>query len=62
MNPSERQRLQRDHRHLDEEIQLVMEQGWADPIELRQLKKRKLAIKDRLHRIIPHGSQAADAA
>jgi hypothetical protein len=49
----ERQRLQRDHRHLDEEIQALMERPHADPMTIQELKKQKLAIKDRLHRIAP---------
>ena len=51
MNLLERRRLQRDHRHLDEEIQEIISRPHADPMTIQQLKKQKLAIKDRLHRI-----------
>jgi hypothetical protein len=58
----ERQRLQRDHRHLDEEIQALMERPHADPMTIQELKKQKLAIKDRLHRIAPESRPIDDAA
>ncbi|MEL6961299.1 MAG: YdcH family protein [Pseudomonadota bacterium] len=62
MQHLERQRLQRDHRHLDEEIQRLLSRTHADPLAIQALKKQKLAIKDRLHRIAPiddRGQQAA---
>jgi hypothetical protein len=58
----ERQRLQRDHRHLDEEIQALMARPHADPMTIQELKKQKLAIKDRLHRIAPVDQRVDDAA
>ena len=62
MQHLEMQRLQRDHRHLDEEIQLLMERPHADPMMIQELKKQKLAIKDRLHRIAPVDHRVEDAA
>lgn len=52
MNPLERQRLIRSHQELDEEIQRTLKQPLGDPMTLQRLKKQKLAIKDRLHRIV----------
>lgn len=62
MNSLERERLQRDHRTLDKEIEHAMAANWADYHKIQQLKKQKLAIKDRLYRIAHHDIQAADAA
>lgn len=62
MNHVERQRLQRDHRHLDEEIQRIMLRPHADPTMVRQLKKQKLAIKDRLHHIASVEQRVENAA
>ena len=62
MNQVERQRLQRDHRHLDEEIQRIMQRAHADPMTIQKLKKQKLAIKDRLHRIASIDPRIENAA
>ena len=62
MNHLERERLQRDHRHLDEKIQRIVGRPDIDPMTIKQLKKQKLAIKDRLHRIVPTERQVDDAA
>lgn len=51
MNQFERRRLERDHRQLDQEIKEAVAHPHADPMAILHLKKRKLAIKDRLHRI-----------
>lgn len=58
----DRRRLQRDHRHLDEEIKRIMGRAHADPMTIQQLKKQKLAIKDRLHRITAVQNVVEDAA
>lgn len=62
VNQLERLRLQRDHRHLEEEIQRIMGQPRTDPLLLQRLKKQKLAIKDRLYRIIPKQDEIEHAA
>ncbi|MEM7044883.1 MAG: YdcH family protein [Pseudomonadota bacterium] len=53
MNVLIRERLEADHRRLDEAIERMLQRRWADPYELQQMKKQKLAIKDRLHRAVP---------
>ena len=40
--------LKREHRDLDEAIRALEEQGRADPLTLRRLKKQKLSLKDRI--------------
>ncbi len=40
--------LKREHRDLDEAIRALEDQGRADPLTLRRLKKQKLALKDRI--------------
>ncbi|MEZ5931974.1 MAG: YdcH family protein [Alphaproteobacteria bacterium] len=59
MNAFERERLRDDHRRLDEEIARRLRRPWTDPTELQQLKKQKLAIKDRLHRSVSLDRSAA---
>ena len=44
-------RLRQDHRDLDAKIGEQVETGWADHLELRRLKKQKLALKDRISQI-----------
>jgi len=43
--------LIREHRDLDDAIAALDLQGRADPLTLRRLKKRKLALKDQVTRI-----------
>ncbi|WP_424928067.1 YdcH family protein [Amaricoccus tamworthensis] len=43
--------LQREHRDLDEAIAALDTEGRADPLAVRRLKKRKLALKDEIQRI-----------
>ncbi len=62
MNAVMRERLEDDHRRLDEEIERMLGRRWADPHELQQLKKQKLAIKDRLHRQAPIDQVVTKAA
>ena len=49
--------LKAEHRRLDEEIDLLREQGSADQLEIARLKKRKLMLKDQIEvlndRIVP---------
>ncbi len=44
--------LKRAHRKLDEEIRIAQKGPATDRLRIERLKKRKLAIKDRMHRII----------
>jgi hypothetical protein len=41
-------RLRNEHRVLDEEIVALEAMGGLDQLNIRRLKKRKLAIKDRI--------------
>lgn len=49
-------RLLSVHRRLDEEIRRHQRQRWPDLTRIQRLKKLKLAIKDRLHRIASGGT------
>ncbi|WP_417249396.1 YdcH family protein [Celeribacter sp.] len=40
--------LKREHRDLDEAITAMQEQGHYDALRMQRLKKRKLALKDRI--------------
>ncbi len=41
-------RLRQEHRDLDEAIAAMIETGRTDPIRIQRMKKRKLALKDRI--------------
>jgi hypothetical protein len=41
-------KLRAEHRELDEEILALTENGLADQLVLRRLKKKKLALKDQI--------------
>lgn len=43
--------LRAAHRALDNQINQLSQEGSADQLELQRLKKRKLALKDRIARI-----------
>jgi hypothetical protein len=43
--------LRSEHRDLDDAISAVTERPAADPLTLRRLKKRKLALKDEIARL-----------
>ncbi len=62
MNAVLRERLKDDHRRVAEEIDRLLLRRWIDPDELQRLKKQKLAIKDRLHRIGSVGRLETEAA
>jgi len=51
-------RLTLVHRRLDEEIRTELKHRAPDTIRLLRLKKLKLAVKDRLHRLLPRTSRA----
>ena len=40
--------LRREHRDLDQAIEALEEQGRADMLTIRRLKKQKLALKDQI--------------
>ena len=40
-----------EHRDLDDAIGALVEQGTADQLTLQRLKKRKLALKDKISRL-----------
>ncbi|MFO1185321.1 MAG: DUF465 domain-containing protein [Bauldia sp.] len=44
-------RLREDHRNLDAAIAAVASAKDVDPVQLQRLKKRKLALKDRISRL-----------
>lgn len=43
--------FEREHRDLDEAIAALSESRTAEPLTLRRLKKKKLALKDKITRI-----------
>lgn len=45
-------RLLERHQKLDEKLRLLQRRRFADPFEVARLKKLKLAIKDRLLRLV----------
>lgn len=47
----ELERLRQEHRDLDEATTAMAASAMADPIRLQRLKKRKLALKDRIAEI-----------
>jgi hypothetical protein len=50
--PPELEQLRSEHRALDEQIQALLELGGGDQLEVARLKKRKLRIKDQIHRLM----------
>ena len=40
-----------EHRDLDDAISALVEKGTADQLTLQRLKKRKLALKDKISRV-----------
>ena len=43
--------LSLEHRDLDDVILAISGDGWSDHIQLRRLKKRKLALKDQMAKL-----------
>ena len=54
---STRYRLNVVHKRLDDEIRRELQRRLPDTIRLLMLKKLKLAVKDRLHSLMPAGRQ-----
>lgn len=48
---SKLQELIQQHRDLDVALQLLVEKGTGDQLQLRRLKKMKLELKDKMQRI-----------
>jgi hypothetical protein len=44
--------LKREHRRLDDEIQTLLVSGDGDQLEMARLKRRKLHLKDQIHRMM----------
>lgn len=51
-------RLMERHQKLDERLRLLRSLRWPDPFEIARIKKLKLALKDRLARLISRRSAA----
>lgn len=47
----ELEHLRDEHRDLDAAIEAMQGRAAADPLAVRRMKKRKLALKDRIQRI-----------
>lgn len=45
------ERLKQEHRDLDSAINALEESGFANQLELRRMKKKKLVLKDEIARI-----------
>ena len=43
--------LKAEHRRLDVDIEAMRGAGNCDPLELARMKKRKLGLKDQIHRL-----------
>ena len=44
-------RLNQEHRDLDSAIDALEKSGQSDPLQLKRLKKKKLALKDKMSRV-----------
>jgi uncharacterized protein YdcH (DUF465 family) len=51
-------RLMERHQQLDSRLSLARARRWTDPFEIARLKKLKLALKDRMSRLIVRRSPA----
>ncbi len=51
-------RLMERHQQLDARLQSARTRRWTDPFEIARLKKLKLALKDRLARLLARRSAA----
>ena len=54
-------RLLERHQRLDSRLQQARTRRWADPFEIARLKKLKLAIKDRVSRLMARGKSHISA-
>ena len=51
-------RLMERHQQLESRLSLARSRRWTDPFEIARLKKLKLALKDRLARLLAPRSAA----
>jgi hypothetical protein len=51
-------RLLEMHQRIDEALRRELKRRWPDPLRVRDLKKRKLRVMDRLYRLIPQPQPA----
>ncbi|QGN54545.1 DUF465 domain-containing protein [Novosphingobium sp. Gsoil 351] len=51
-------RLMERHQTLDERLRRLQTARWPDPFEIARLKKLKLALKDRLNRVLQRRARA----
>ena len=54
-------RLLERHQRLDSRLQQARTLRWADPFEIARLKKLKLAIKDRVNRLLARANRPVHA-
>ena len=54
-------RLLERHQRLDSRLQQARTRRWADPFEIARLKKLKLAIKDRVNRLLARANRPVHA-
>ena len=54
-------RLLEHHQKLDALLQRARAHRWPDPFELSRLKKLKLAVKDRVSRLLVRGKRRSQA-
>lgn len=50
--PEALEALRAEHRRLDEQIHLLSAEPIGDQIEIARLKRRKLMLKDQIHRLV----------
>ena len=46
-------RLLEVHQRVDQTLRRELQRRWPDPLRITRLKKLKLRVKDRLHRLTP---------
>ena len=54
-------RLLERHQRLDSRLNQARTRRWADPFEIARLKKLKLAIKDRVNRLLTRAKRPVRA-
>ncbi len=54
-------RLLERHQRLDSRLHQARTRRWADPFEIARLKKLKLAIKDRVNRLLARANRPVHA-
>ena len=54
-------RLLERHQRLDSRLHQARTRRWADPFEIARLKKLKLALKDRVNRLLARANRPVHA-